>query len=143
MKLIAVISLLLILFSCIDEAELRPVVPEQLINSNSAKSWVKTGHILGNKNSAPRLNELRETYTFYYDGTFRKQQMIHLGSSKGRVGRYNLGITKKVQDTFLRLYFNHAEDIEFQIKHIDSRNLILEKDSITWVLETLEPPNVK
>lgn len=142
MKPVVVILLTLLLGSCINEGDLRPVIPIQLINSNSAKTWIKTGHLIKNKNTAPRLNELRTTYTFYHDGTFREQQMIHLGSNKGRVGRFNLSITKQ-QDTLLRLYYHLAEDVEFKIKHIDSRSLKIQRDSVLWILETMEPPLVE
>lgn len=68
--------------------------------------------------------------------------MIHLGSNKGRVGRFNLSITKQ-QDTLLRLYYHLAEDVEFKIKHIDSRSLKIQRDSVLWILETMEPPLVE
>lgn len=142
MKFVVIILLSLLISSCINERDLRPIIPIELINANSAKTWIKTGHIVKNQNAAPRLNELRKTFTFYHDGTFREQQMIHLGSNKGRVGRFNLGITKQ-QDTLLRLYYHLAEDIELQIKHIDSRSMKIQKDSATWILETMEPPKVE
>jgi hypothetical protein len=130
------------LFSCINEDSLKPIIPNHLINANSAKVWVKTGHIVNNRNLSPQLSELRTTYTFFADGTFREQQMIHLGSNQGRKGYYSLIISEK-KDTTFNLNYTSNEANTFHLDFIDVKSLKLSNDSVKWILKPLEPPKLK
>lgn len=130
------------LVGCIYENSLKPVIPNHLVNANSAKTWVKTKHLKNNKNLSPQLNELQTTYTFYSDGTFREQQRIHLGSNKGRKGRYSLIISDK-KDTSLSLSYLESNTYNFHVDFIDIKVIKLSNDSVAWTLETLKPPIVK
>lgn len=140
--IIGISSILFILVSCIYENSLKPIIPNNLINANSAKTWVKTKHIKNNKNLSPQLNELQTSYTFYSDGTFREQQMIHLGSDKGRKGRYSLTISEK-KDTSFTLSYLKSSSYNFHVDFIDVKVMKLSNDSVSWTLETLKPPIVK
>lgn len=130
------------LVGCIYENSLKPVIPNHLINANSAKTWVKTEHLKNNKNLSPQLSELQTTYTFYSDGTFREQQRIHLGSDKGRKGRYSLTISEK-KDTSFTISYLESGSYNFNVDFIDIKVMKLSNDSVSWTLETLKPPQVK
>lgn len=143
MKLfIFIVVLPLAIISCINDDSLRPVIPNNLVNANSAKTWVKTTELKNGVNSVPSLNELKITYTLYENGSFREQKYVHIGSNVGSKGHYSLGISES-KDTTLTFFYSTNETISFALKYIDPKQLRLVNDSMTWVLETLQPPKVK
>lgn len=137
---IAVIPFAII--GCINDDSLKPVIPNNLVNANSAKTWVKTTEIKDGENTVPSLNELKTTYTLYENGTFREQKYVHIGSNIGRKGHYSLGISPN-QDTTLTFFYITNESISFNLKYIDTELLKLTNDSMSWVLRTLQPPKLK
>jgi hypothetical protein len=112
-----------------------------LINANSAKTWVEVTHIKLGIDHAPIYYESKRTYTFFDNGTFREQQLIHLGSPNGRIGKYSITISAK--DTSFNINYKNGEHLSFNIDFLDTRVLELSNDSLSCTLETLTPPKVE
>lgn len=113
-----------------------------MINANSAKTWVEVAHIKQGADYAPLYNESKRTYTFFDNGTFREQQLIHLGSQNGRIGKYNVTISAN-KDTTFNINYDNGEHLSFNIDFLDTRVLELSNDSLMCSLETLTPPKVE
>ncbi len=128
--------------SCINDSSLKPVIPNNIINANSAKTWVNTREIVKGVDKTPLMNELRTTFTFYENGTFREQKYAHIGSSLGKKGRYSIAISTST-DTVFSFFYSTSETINFEIKNIDLEKMSLVNDSLNWTLETLKPPKLK
>ena len=132
-----------ILASCINDDSLKPVIPNNILNANSAKTWVRTGELKNGINKAPIMKEMKMTFTLFDNGTFREHKHVHIGSELGRKGHYTLGISP-FKDTTLNFYYtSSSQTLSFDVKHIKSNRIKLVNDTITWILETLEPPQLK
>jgi len=127
---------------CINDGSLKPVIPNNIINANSAKTWVKTVHIENGVNKTPLMKELRTTFTLYENGTFREQKYAHIGSNLGKKGSYSLAIPT-LTDTVFTFFYSNSEPISFEVKYIDLEEIRLTNDSMSWTLETLKPPKLK
>jgi hypothetical protein len=136
------IIITLALISCIDENSLKPVIPSHLFNANSAKTWIEVAHIKEDVNYAPLYDESKRTYTFFENGTFREQQLIHLGSENGRIGKYSVGISPNL-DTTLNIYYKNGDQLIFAVDFVDTKILNLSNDSLKCYLETLPYPKVE
>lgn len=118
------------------------MIPGQLIHANSSKVWVKTKVIKDNgDNLAPVLNELKTAYILFENGTFREQQLIHLGSKNGVVGSYGVSISE-TNDTSLVFFYPGNEEEQFQLEYIDSKQMKLSNQNETWFFETLKAPKL-
>ncbi len=143
MKKILCIALVSFSFmSCINDSSLKPVIPNNIINANSAKTWVNTSQIEYGVDKTPLMNELRTTFTLYENGTFREQKYAHIGSNLGKKGRYSIAIPTPT-DTIFTFFYSTSETVNFAIKHLDLEKLRLVNDSLQWTLETLKPPKLK
>lgn len=143
MKILILIAFIpFTIISCINDDSLKPVIPHNIINANSAKTWVKTKDLKNGVDSTPSLNELKTTFTLYNNGTFREQKFVHIGSEQGRKGHYSFGISES-QDTSFNFIYANNESLSFSVAYIDPEILKLNNDSLTWVFETLEAPKLK
>ena len=118
------------------------MIPGHLFHANSAKTWVEIAHIKSGVNHSPLYDESKKTYTFFENGTFRHQQLIHLGSENGRIGKYSIGISPN-RDTTLNIYYKNGDELTFHIDFVDTKKLLISNDSLKYSLETLVPPKVK
>ena len=75
MKVIISISLLFILYGCISESNLKPVIPMQIIHSNSSKVWVLDSETVGKDEKTPEIQDFKTAFIFYSDGEFIEQKM--------------------------------------------------------------------
>lgn len=147
MKVIISIFTLILFFGCISESNLRPIVPTQIIHSNSAKVWVLESEVINNEELVPKTRDFKRAFIFYSDGAFIEQKMVHLGSSKGKKGTFYLTISPETQDTIFSLNYKNKEYLTFNLKKCSSKKLELEQtdnsDSLSnryWVLKTLPKP---
>lgn len=147
MKIVLSILTLFLIYGCISESSLKPVVPMQIIHSNSAKVWVVESRVENNEEKAPKTRDFKTAFVFYSDGEFIEQKMVHLGSSKGNQGVFYLNISSKSQDTVFSLNYANNEYKTFHLKNCTSKELrlkeVLSTDSISdryWVLRTLPKP---
>jgi len=120
------------LTACIDESDLKPIVPFSLIHANSAKVWLldeveyANGEIVKSQ-----IHQNKLTYTFFRDNSYLTQKLIHFGTSIGEKGSFNLSIDHS--DTILRLdskkkgkelYKLHKlNHIEFHFQSLKSQNI--------------------
>lgn len=133
---------------CISESNLKPILPMQIIHSNSAKVWVLESKIIENEETAPKTHDFKTTYIFYNNGEFLEQKMVHLGSKKGLQGVYSLNITPENQDTLFRLTYKSRVNRTFYLKSCSSEKMILQEAEIDaikkdnfWILKTLPKPS--
>jgi hypothetical protein len=122
-----------LLFSaCIDEADMKPVVPYSLIHGNSSKVWIldeiveKDGNIKSNQ-----IHQNKLTYTFFDTNYFALQKMIHFGTPVGQKGTFTcymengevilrLDFKKKSKELYtILLLENHT----FEFKSLTSENI--------------------
>lgn len=144
MNYLKVLSLCLVLCSCINEDSLKPVIPEYLIHNNSSKTWLlykteQDGVVL-----KPVLKQNTTTYTFFHEHDFYIQQLLHLGSHKGSKGSFTLSF-RVDGDKSLVLYHPDASIQEFTVLHIDEKEMhlqlttgVLEKEK--WFLKSYPKP---
>lgn len=130
------------MLGCIYEDSLHPVPPTSLLHANSAKSWVVYSQIDQRKDIAPKLHERKEVFTFYHNGTFRRQQLIHLGSDRGEKGHYNLKVSKKEEDTLLLLRYTDNRKKHWKDLKIQSRKISCQHDNMHLTLRTLKVPEM-
>tara|TARA_B100000508_G_scaffold130740_1_gene118299 strand:- start:4478 stop:4906 length:429 start_codon:yes stop_codon:yes gene_type:complete len=142
MKIIIPIIVISAFYSCIYDSSLKPVIPNHLITANSAKTWVQTEYTKHGESVVPHLSESRFTYTFYDNGTFREQRLIHLGSKKGKKGNFSWKVSEE-NDTIISLLYYGAPPLSLNIESIDTKIMRLANDSISMTLETLQPPKLK
>lgn len=147
MKTTLSILTLLLIFGCISESNLKPILPTQIIHSNSAKVWVLESEIVNNEEKAPRTRDFKTAFIFYSDGEFIEQKMVHLGSNKGKQGVFYLTISSQTEDTVFSLNYKNNEYKSFHLKKCSSKELHLEEveniDTLTnsyWILKTLPKP---
>lgn len=133
---------------CISESSLKPILPMQLLHSNSAKVWVLESELVNDIEKSPTTRDFKTAIILYDDGKFIEQKMVHLGSSKGNIGNYNLSISLEAKDTLFNLNYRSSQTKTFQLKDCSSTSMLLKEielqDSIEssfWVLKTLPKPN--
>ena len=132
---------------CISESSLKPILPMQLLHSNSAKVWVLESKLVNDIETTPTTRDFKTAFILYNDGEFIEQKMVHLGSSKGIIGNYNLSISPETQDTIFNLNYRGNESKSFQLKNCSSSSMLLQQvelhdsiESSLWELKTLPKP---
>lgn len=136
----------LFLFSCVEENELDALFPTHLFNANSSKVWILSESTDLEFASVPETIAFRTCFIFFDNRSFREQELINLGSTKGEVGKYNIKEDMK-GDYILYLYYSNSdkESLRFTIRKIERKELKIQRDvdsysPAIWTLNTLEPP---
>ncbi len=130
------------MMSCIYEGSLRPVLPSSLLHANSAKSWVVHSQVDKRQELAPQLQERKEVFTFYHNGTFRRQQLIHLGSERGEKGYFSLKVSKQKQDTMVFLHYADNRKEQWHDLKVQTRKISCRNDQMHLTLQTLKVPDM-
>lgn len=140
MKHYIYILLILILSSCIDEKSLKPIVPNYLLHSNSAKTWVVNNEVVEGQNITAKIHPNKMTLTFFSDGEFYEQKLLHLATDKGVKGKYSLHV--KDSDTVFYLQYKDAEKIAFRVNHLSNQKILIStiNDSLKWELISYPKP---
>lgn len=132
MKWSLIITGLMALAACIDESELKPIVPISLIHANSAKVWLLDEVEYANGEIVKQqIHQNKLTYTFFRDYSYVTQKLIHFGTSIGEKGSFNLSIERS--DTILRLdqkkkgkevfKLHRLNHLEFYFQSVKSQNI--------------------
>lgn len=107
--------------SCIDESQLKPVVPFSLIHGNSSKVWLldeieyPSGEVL-----VSQIHQNKLTYTFFSNQSFVIQKLIQFGTPLGEKGTFNCYIDQ--QDTIFRMdYKNRGKEL-FKIQKLSNES---------------------
>lgn len=141
MRKLIYISLVLLLTSCISKTELKPLFPFIDFNANSAKVWVI--HQSSNKNdpNVTALDKYKTCFIFYSNNTFKKQELIHLGSDEGDFGKYQI-IQEGEGEFSLKILSKVDRVASYKITYLDSENLTLKnkETNVIWEFRTLTPP---
>ncbi|PKR80832.1 hypothetical protein CW751_08680 [Brumimicrobium salinarum] len=127
---------------CISNSSLRKNFPFHILNGNSAKVWILSKSNDVNEYAVPKMRNYRRTFTFFVNKSFREQELIHLGSDNGRIGRYKI-IGNGLDDFVLELNYKDGERSYFKIIRIKNNFLKLQnyhKKEIEWQFKTLNPP---
>jgi hypothetical protein len=133
---------------CISESSLKPIVPMQILHSNSAKVWVLESNVVNDVEKSPRTRDFQTAFILYNDGEFIEQKMVHLGSSKGKLGFYSLSISPETNDTlFVLNYKKNNQNMSFHLKKVTSMEIYLEEvvqqdtdEQRFWTLKSLPKP---
>lgn len=119
----------------------------QILHSNSAKVWVLESNIVNGIEKSPNTRDFKTAFILYNDGEFIEQKMVHLGSSKGKLGVYNLSISPETSDTLFKLNYRNNQNKSFHLKKCSSKEIHLEEvdlqdtvQSSFWTLKTLPKP---
>lgn len=142
-NVIFVISLFL-LSSCINENTSHIPFPEQLLHGNSAKVWVLSKTSNPNDPHFSALENYRKSFIFYSNNTFREQELIHLGSKKGRKGKYQIGKVEKGTFAILLTYSDNKM-LPLNIESISNSKLKVKRlldDPTIWEFNSLKPPRL-
>lgn len=117
--------------------------PSQILHGNSAKVWVLSESSIANDKSVTALENYRKTYIFFANERFREQELIHLGSKKGLIGRYDIRNDHK-GGKVLCLYFQDGHKEFFSIQGIDNYNLTLQdyENQATLEFHSLKSPKL-
>jgi len=90
------------------------------------------------------MEAYRKTFIFFSNQSFREQELIHLGSQEGSVGRYK--IETNHQDSYvLILLYENGERAFYNIVRIKNNYLKLEDLEgvhTIWEFKTLTPPEI-
>nr|WP_299206193.1 hypothetical protein [uncultured Brumimicrobium sp.] len=132
----------LLLSACINEYTLDSNFPTHHIHSNSAKVWVLNNTDDLKSKKVSKLKAYRKTYTFYLNGTFREQELIHLGSDAGLVGHFRIENDHKDRSKLI-LDFKDSPSEYYEIIKITNTYLELKstgENPETWRFKTLKPP---
>lgn len=121
------------------------VFPSHLLNANSSKVW--TLNYSDNLDAdVPSMEAYRTCFIFFENKNFREQELIHLGSSNGSVGKYSIDEDQE-GNFILILHYSHEKrkTLRFVIQKLDNTKLVLEKiedqtSNCRWDLNTLPPP---
>jgi hypothetical protein len=119
-------------FSCIDESQLKPVVPFSLLHGNGAKVWMlEEIELPSGKIVIQQINQNKTTYTLFQDQSFVIQKLMHFGTANGQKGGFNCYVDKG--DTIFRMdiknkgkeLFNvlHLSNEKFEIQSVKSRKI--------------------
>lgn len=138
-SILSILFLFIVLFACIQESELKPIVPESLIHSNSSKIWILDTVIKNDSIISPMLLSHKTTLTFFEDGEIFFQTYKNLGSTQGIKGRYTITIPS---DSILHLSFSENDSKYFYIKQASNTSLKLQQKSenINWYLKAYQKP---
>lgn len=119
----------------------------QLLHSNSAKVWILESNVVNGTEKCPRTRDFKTAFILYNDGEFIEQKMVHLGSSKGKLGVYSLNISPDTNDTLFNLSYRNNQTKSFHLKKCSSMEISLEEivisdtiESSFWTLKTLPKP---
>ena len=140
MKYYIYILILVILSSCIDEKSLKPIVPGSLFHANSAKTWLLDKEIFNNRDVTPKIASNKMSLTFFSDGEFYQQKLMHLGTDKGIKGTFYLQIIDS--DTLFYLDYKDSDKLKFNVHYLTEKNIQLStlNDSLKWVLISYPKP---
>lgn len=144
MRTLAYIILPLLFFACINENTLHSAFPTHNLHANSAKVWVLSKSSNSDEYTLPELRAYRKCFIFYSNEIFREQELIHLGSEIGTVGRYTIENSHK-SDFYLTLNYQDSEPAYFKIITIKNDFLKLQNidgDQAVWEFKTLNPPEL-
>lgn len=142
-KLVFIIQPLFLL-ACINENTLHSSFPAQSLHANSAKVWILSNSSKPNDNRITQMKAYRKTFTFYSNFSFREQELIHLGSNEGLIGKYKIE-EDGTANFQLTLEYQAQQSERYTILNIGDDNLRLqdiEGDHTEWELETLKPPTL-
>ena len=132
----------LLLFSCVNEYALDSAFPTHNLHANSAKVWILSKSSNFDDYKLPEMHEFRKTFIFYSNLSFREQELIHLGTDEGSVGKYS--VNKDESGIFyLTLYYYQKRTERYRIVKIKNDYLKiqnLEGNQTEWELKTLRPP---
>lgn len=121
MKIFIFIILFVTSSSCIDESQLKPVVPFAILHGNGAKVWLldetelPNGEILSNQ-----IHQNKVTYTLFQDQSFVIQKLMHFGAINGVNGGFNCYIGKG--DTIFRMDVKNKGKELFNVLHLSNEN---------------------
>ena len=144
MRKLILIILPLLLSACINENSLHPNFPSHNLHANSAKAWVLTKSSNFDEYKLPEMNAYRRTFIFYSNLSFREQELIHLGSNEGLIGRYKIEQGKAGYFYLVLNYVDHPS-IVYKIVEIKNDYLKIQDlagDQTEWELKTLNPPEL-
>lgn len=142
--ILKILCSLLILTGCIHPEEMKPIIPNRIIHSNSSKIWiVEEKSINGEVTSSPLLNK-KMTFTFFDDQEVILQPYVKLGSTTGRKAFYTLMISKNKKDTLLSFSFSNGNTWEFSVHDLTTKKMslqrILEEGKEQWELKSYSKP---
>lgn len=143
MKYLILLIAPLLLYSCINEDALKTNFPIYSLHGNSAKVWVLSASSPPNDKNVRAMDEYRKCFIFYANDRFREQELIHLGSTKGYIGKYRIDEDQN-GNTVLKLYYANQENKHFVVESISDISLSLyhEKTQVTWKFKSLTPPEL-
>jgi len=133
-----------VLTSCINPEEMKPIIPNRIIHSNSSKIWVlEEKSVNGEVVSSSLLNK-KTTFTFFDDQEVILQPYVKLGSALGRKAYYTLTISKNRKDTLLSFSFSNGNKWEFHVHQLSTKKMTLERsiegEKEQWKLESYSKP---
>lgn len=151
MKILISISLIVLFVSCINQGDLKPIVPLYIIHANSSKVWVLDELWKGNTNTAPTLQNQKKAFIFFDNHNVYIQPYIYLGGHKGKKAKFSLKIDKEYKDTVFTLEYKNDVTLNFKLIKITQKSMRLLKienkyerqrasSSEVWVLNTLPNP---
>lgn len=141
MRRLIYISLIFVFSSCIAKSSLNPVFPYTDFNANSAKVWVIQSSSDKKDPNVTAIENYKTCFIFYSNNSFKKQELIHLGSDEGDFGTYQ--IYEHSDGSFtLKLMGTHSKAANYIIDYLRSDKLILEdiETNVIWEFKTLTPP---
>ncbi|RFC53229.1 hypothetical protein [Brumimicrobium aurantiacum] len=144
MKTLFYIIITLLFTSCISEATLQSEFPIQILNGHSAKVWVMKNSDRPGDKEFSAMEEYRKTLTFHLNNTFREQELINLGSNKGKKGKYNVELDQ-YGDFNLILDYEGFGKQRYIIKEASNFKLWLYKldgSKTTWQFGGLKAPKI-
>ncbi len=118
--------------------------PSQILHANSAKVWIISESSMHHDKEGSSLEDYRKTFIFYANNKFREQELIHLGSKEGFIGRYEIR-----EDSFgnkvLVLYYQGERTAYYVIQKIENYQLTLtefENKDVVLEFHSLKSPKL-
>lgn len=138
--LLNILLLCLLLFSCGDNSQLKPVNYGMLFHDGNSKIWMLHKVMIGDKDYSPReLNE-KDILIFYENSKCVFQPLKSLGDYVGKKGEYTL----YHEDKLLTIYFQ-GEKWEFKLNSIQENKIILsptKNSEINYKIEIIPLPEL-
>lgn len=98
--------------------------PSSILHANSAKVWIISESSMANDKNGSALKNYRKSYIFHANEKFSEQELIHLGSNKRLIGKYEIREDSFDNKVLILKYQDGRKEL-YIIQKIDNYNLTL------------------
>lgn len=120
MRILAVIALVFLFTSCVNEYNFKSVEPYYIFHDNASKVWILNHYYVDGKDSAPLSLNYKRAYVFHSSRNFYENDVQHLGEQKGNKGFFNL----KIDEQKLELEYKNLKKV-FLIVYLTESKIVL------------------